>query len=166
MRRNAVKLADEDEGTNSPPEEANGEVSLGPLTDFIGFHLRLAQDASFRAFARHSGQRRIKPGRFAALLVIHHNPGISQIALSRAIARDKSTVTPLVQELLRLGLVKRRQSASDRRSVTLTLTSAGRKMLDDLLAHAREHDRQLDDIVGNGKAEFIRLLKRVADSLG
>jgi DNA-binding MarR family transcriptional regulator len=166
MPRAAPKLA-EDKGVGPvPPADTNGNVRLGPLGDFIGFHLRLAQDASFRAFARHSGQRRIKPGRFAALMVIHHNPGISQIALSRAIARDKSTVTPLVQELRRLGLVRRRQSANDRRSVTLTLTAAGEAMLDDLLAHAREHDRKLDEIVGIKKAEFIRLLKKVADSLG
>ena len=32
------------------------------------------------------------------MMVIHNNPGISQVALGRAIARDKSTVTPLIQD--------------------------------------------------------------------
>jgi DNA-binding MarR family transcriptional regulator len=165
MSRTANKRAESAGRGNSVAIESNSEVRLGPLVDFIGFHLRLAQDASFRAFARHSGQKRIKPGRFAALTVIHHNPGITQVALSRAIARDKSTVTPLVQELHRLGLIKRRPSASDRRSVVLTLTAAGETMLDDLMTHAREHDRKLDGIVGAKKPEFIRLLRKVADSL-
>ena len=147
-------------------EPARGEeVILGPLAALIGFNLRLAQDASFRAFARHAGQKGLKPGRFAAMMVIHHNPGITQAALGRAIARDKSTVTPLIQELLRRDLVDRQPSRADRRSVRLTLTKAGEAMLADLLQHAEEHDHKLDALVGGSKREFLHLLKKVADGL-
>jgi DNA-binding MarR family transcriptional regulator len=143
----------------------NGDAPLGLLGEFIGFHLRLAQDASFRAFARHAGLRDLKPGRFAAMMVIHNNPGISQIELSRAIARDKSSVTPLIQDLERHDFVKRAQSKTDRRSVTLTLTRTGETMLRRLLVHAVDHDRKLDAIVGSAKPELIRLLKKIADAL-
>ena len=141
------------------------EVRLGPLRAFVAFHLRLAQDASFRSFARHTGRRNLKPGRFAAMMVIHNNPGISQVALGRAISRDKSTVTPLIQELDRQGLVRRRRSTSDRRSITLTLTRSGEATLADLLVHARAHDRRLDAIVGKRKTEFLELLRKIADAL-
>jgi DNA-binding MarR family transcriptional regulator len=143
----------------------NGQVRLGVLGDWIGFHLRLAQDASFRAFAKHTGQPHMKPGRFAAMMVIHNNPGITQGALGRAIARDKSTVTPLVQELHRHGLVRRSPSTADRRSITLTLTRAGEAMLADLRAHARAHDRRLDGIVGKRKTALIVLLRKITDAL-
>jgi DNA-binding MarR family transcriptional regulator len=143
----------------------NGDVRLGALADWIGFHLRLAQDASFRAFAKHSGQPHLKPGRFAAMMVIRNNPGITQTALGRAISRDKSTVTPLVQELHRHGLVRRRPSTVDRRSMTLTLTRAGEATLADLLVHARVHDRRLDAIVGKRKAALIALLRKITDGL-
>jgi DNA-binding MarR family transcriptional regulator len=143
----------------------NETVRLGPLGAFIGFHLRLAQDASFRSFAKHTGRRHLKPGRFAAMMVIHNNPGITQVALGRAISRDKSTVTPLIQELQRQGLVRRRRSSADRRSITLELTRAGEATLDDLLVHARAHDRRLDVIVGKRKAEFLELLRKIADAL-
>jgi DNA-binding MarR family transcriptional regulator len=143
----------------------NGQVRLGVLGDWIGFHLRLAQDASFRAFAKHTGQPHMKPGRFAAMMVIHNNPGITQGALGRAIARDKSTVTPLVQELHRHGLVRRSPSTADRRSITLTLTRAGEAVLADLRAHARAHDRRLDGIVGKRKTALIVLLRKITDAL-
>jgi DNA-binding MarR family transcriptional regulator len=143
----------------------NGQVRLGVLGDWIGFHLRLAQDASFRAFAKHTGQPHLKPGRFAAMMVIHNNPGITQGALGRAIARDKSTVTPLVQELHRHGLVRRSPSTADRRSITLTLTRAGEAMLADLRAHAHAHDRRLDGIVGKRKTALIVLLRKITDAL-
>ena len=140
-------------------------IRLGSLGDYVGFHLRMAQDASFRAFARHTGVRDLKPGRFAAMTVIANNPGITQAGLGRAIARDKSSVTPLIQELEQRGLVERRRSASDRRSITLSLTASGEEALRRLTAHAVEHDRKLDAIVGRRKPEFIELLKKIADDL-
>lgn len=149
----------------SQRSEPNGEVRLGVLADWIGFHLRLAQDASFRAFARHSGQPHLKPGRFAAMMVIHNNPGITQSALGRTISRDKSTVTPLIQDLQRHGFVRRRPSETDRRSMTLELTRSGEAMLAKLLLHARAHDRQLDAIVGKRKADLIALLRKIVDTL-
>ena len=146
------------------PGGADG-TRLGVLGDYIGFHLRMAQDASFRAFARHTGVRDLKPGRFAALTVIANNPGITQAELGRVIARDKSSVTPLIQEMERRGLVARQRSPTDRRSITLTRTAAGWEALKRLTMHAVEHDRQLDAIVGRHKAEFINLLKKIADNL-
>jgi DNA-binding MarR family transcriptional regulator len=160
-RRGAKSTVDADRDT----PQAGDEVVIGVLDDLLGFHLRQAHDASFRAFARYSGDPRLKPGRFAAMMVIHNNPGITQVALSRAIARDKSSITPLIQELQRLGLVNRRPSARDRRSTTLRLTAAGERMLADLLDHAEAHDRQLDSVVGDRKPELIALLKRITEAL-
>ena len=140
-------------------------MHLGPLRNFIAFHLRLAQDASFRSFAQNAGRRRWGPGNFAAMMVIRKNPGITQVALGRAISRDKSTVTPLIQELQRRGLVSRRRSASDRRSITLELTRAGEATLEDLLVHARAHNRRLDTILGKQKGAFLEQLRKIADEL-
>ena len=111
-------------------------VSLGTLDDAIGFHLRRAQDASFRAFARRAGQHDLKPGHFAALLVIVNNPGIGQGALGVATARDKSSVTPIIQTLFKRGLIDRRTSAVDRRRIQLSITGPGRALLRRLARHA------------------------------
>jgi DNA-binding MarR family transcriptional regulator len=70
-----------------------------------------------------------------------------------------------VRQLERGGLVKRQPSRTDRRSVSLTLTRDGDRMLRRLLAHAGEHDRRLDAVVGAAKPELIRLLKMIADRL-
>lgn len=151
-------------GSRARPS-ARDNTRLGQLDEFIGFHLRLAQDASFRTFARHTGVRGLKPGRFAAMMIIRNNPGITQAALSRAIARDKSSVTPLIQELDRTGLVKRRQSRGDRRSLSLTLTRQGEMVLRRMLVHAEAHDRRLDEIVGPDKRKLLRLLKKIVGRL-
>jgi len=145
--------------------KAGGEIKFGVLTELLGFHLRQANDASFRAFASQTGDPHIKPGRFASMMVMHNNPGITQVGLSRAIARDKSSVTPLIQELHRLGLVIRKPSPRDRRSTTLRLSAAGERVLADLLERAREHDRQLNLIVGDKKDDLIGMLRRITEAL-
>ena len=151
--------------TRRAPAAPRAAVRLGLLDEFVGFYLRQAQDASFRAFSKLVGLHGLKPGRFAAMMLIQNNPGISQVALAKAIARDKSTVTPLIQEFIEQGLVARHQSTVDRRSFTLSLTPAGEAMLRDLERHASAHDRKIDRIVGKQKAEFIRLLKKISDEL-
>lgn len=148
----------------APPAEA---LQLGPLADFIGFHLRLAQEASFQAFARRVRGFAMRPGRFALLALIGQNSGLSQTALGRAAGRDKSSLTPALNDLVQRSLVKRQRVARDRRSYALSLTPKGEKLLDELFVHARAHDRQLDEIVGiDGKAELVRALRRIALELG
>jgi len=140
-------------------------VSIGTLDHAIGFHLRLAQDASFRAFALRAGQHGLKPGHFATILVIVNNPGIGQGALGRAIARDKSSVTPIIQTLFKRGLIDRKTSAVDRRRIELSVTRSGRALLRRLTPHVRYHDRKLDAIVGADKALLLGLLRRIANEI-
>ncbi|MBP1852087.1 MarR family winged helix-turn-helix transcriptional regulator [Rhizobium halophytocola] len=144
----------------------DSQIRLGPLDSFIGFNLRMAQNASFDVYAQHAHAEHMRPGRFASLMIIDQNPGLTQAELGQATARDKSSITPLVKGLERDGLIERRPSAQDRRSVTLRLTDAGREVLTSLLAHAEEHDRKLDRLVGaDNKAEFLRLLKKITTEL-
>lgn len=152
-------VSSDNDGTAGSEERA---LDLGPLTGFIGFALRNAQESSFRAFARLDETGGLKPGRFAALMVIRHNPGLTQRELGAAIARDKSTVTPLIQDLLRLGLISRSPAKEDRRRNSLRLTAKGEATLGELEKHARAHDDRLDAIVGGHKALFLELLHRVA----
>lgn len=142
-------------------------LDLGLLTDFVGFHLRLAQEASFRAFARRVANPHLKPGRFALLAIIGQNAGLTPTALSRVSGRDKSSITPALRDLETRGLVRRRAVPSDRRSCTLALTPAGAAMLRDMTVHARAHDAELDAIIGaENKAQFLDLLKRITRTLG
>jgi DNA-binding MarR family transcriptional regulator len=161
-----VRVVDRPRRIATRREAAAPAVDLGALKDFIGFNLRLAQDVSFRAFAKRTGLRHLRPGRFAALMVLRDNPDITPGALGRAIARDKSSVTPLLQDLQRKGLVKRKRSRTDRRSVSLNLTPAGQRLLRQLIVHARAHDERLDAIAGDAKAAFVAILQRIADDFG
>lgn len=142
-------------------------LDYGPLAHWVGFHLRMAQTAAFQAFARETGGYDIRPGRFAVLMLIGKNPGISQTALSRANGRDKSTLTPALNDLTRRGLVSRTRPTSDRRSYRLNLTPAGEAMLRSLTEGAVRHERNLDRVIGTrDRARFLAILRRLMTELG
>lgn len=144
-------------------EGAAEPVDFGPLQHWVGFNLRLAQEAAFQAFSRRSQAIGEHPGRFATLTLIARNPGISQTVLSQASGRDKSSVTPVIEDLVRRGLVARERTRDDRRAYRLTLTAAGRKTLTELMRCARRHERNLDAVIGRGaRKRFLATLKKIA----
>jgi DNA-binding MarR family transcriptional regulator len=137
-------------------------VRFGPLADWVGFNLRMAQESAFDAFSHLSREIGESPGRFATLTLIAENPGISQSTLGQAAGRDKSSLTPVLDDLVRRGLIARARADHDRRTYRLTLTAAGEKTLARLMACARRHERNLDRIIGpRERARFIETLKRV-----
>jgi DNA-binding MarR family transcriptional regulator len=139
-------------------------VDYGPLADWVGFNLRMAQAAAFQAFSRLAQEVGSRPGRFATLMLIGRNPGISQTALSRANGRDKSSLTPVLNDLERRGLVLRLRTSADQRAYRLSLTPAGRRLLDELTRCARAHERNLDRVIGARERDgFVRVLKKIAE---
>ena len=138
-------------------------IRLGPLEYWIGFNLRMAQEATFQAFSRRSLEIGENPGRFATLTLIGRNPGISQTELSHANGRDKSSLTPVVEDLVRRGLVVRERMDHDRRAYSLNLTPDGKKALTMLTRCARRHERNLDRVIGmRDRKRFLQLLKKIA----
>jgi DNA-binding MarR family transcriptional regulator len=147
-------------------KEPSGGVDYGPLADWLGFHLRLAQIASFQAFANEAQEVDLSPGRFALLLLIGRNPGISQTALSRAHGSDKSTLTPALNDLKRRGLISRSRLKRDRRSYQLALTPAGHQLLARLTACASRHEQNLDRIIGaRDRGRLLQLLRKLYTEL-
>lgn len=155
-RRSGGRLAKNGEAARDP-------IDFGPLAHWIGFNLRMAQESTFQAFSHLSKEVGESPGRFATLTIIARNPGISQTELSQASGRDKSSITPVIEDLVRRGLVERKRVRSDRRAWRLTLTSSGKKTLATLMRCARTHERNLDRIIGRSeRTRFLAILKKLA----
>jgi DNA-binding MarR family transcriptional regulator len=152
-----------DKETNGATPPSGDAVAFGPLADWVGFNLRMAQASAFQAFSHLSREIGERPGRFATLMLIGQNPGISQTALSRANGRDKSSLTPVLEDLVRRGLVQRQRMRGDRRTYRLKLTTLGERTLDQLVACAKRHEKNLDRIIGaKNRTNFLRILKRIA----
>jgi DNA-binding MarR family transcriptional regulator len=144
-------------------KSAAESINFGPLEYWVGFNLRMAQESAFQAFSRRSLEIGESPGRFATLTIISRNPGISQTELSHAAGRDKSSLTPVVEDLVRRGLVERKRMNHDRRTYRLNVTPAGKRTLTMMTRCARQHERVLDHIIGTrDRKRFLQILKRIA----
>ena len=148
-------------GTGGRRRGRNGEaiglsVNFGPLAHWVGFNLRMAQEAAFQAFSHLSQEIGESPGRFATLTLIARNPGISQTELSLANGRDKSSLTPVVEDLVKRGLVERKRMDSDRRTYRLNLTPSGKRVLTMLTRCARRHERNLDRLAFCSPRALVR----------
>ena len=142
------------------------ETNLGWLGGTVGYHLRTAQEAAFEAFASEANASDARPWRFAILLLIDANPGITQRDLAAAVRRKTSSLTPALNQLVRQGYVIRDTVKTDRRAYALKLTTAGKGALSQLLASAVKHEREVERLVGQANcSQFINILKRIAEGL-
>ena len=87
---------------------------------------------------------------------------LSMSAIGKVLGVAKSNLTPIVDALVRKGLVARNIDASDRRVIHISLTSKGQKFMDEGKKRAKEdlrklfghlNDRDLRALV----ASFVRL---------
>jgi DNA-binding MarR family transcriptional regulator len=152
-----------DEGETTAPQSAGSKPS--GFTDTIAFQLRLAQAASFQAYSERAAEPGLRPGRYAILHFIAEHPGIGQTGLSRAVGRDKTTLTPTLADLERRGLIVRAPDPKDGRARRLSLTAAGNAQLARLAHHASAHNRRIDEILGADRDVLLRLLVRLIEGL-
>lgn len=137
-------------------------LAFGVLPDLVGYHLRIAQIATFRDFADSLGEYDITPSLFGTLVVIEANHGLKQSELARAIQLDRSTVVTVIDKLERRGLVARRRAASDRRSNALELTPRGARLLAELKTRVDSHEARLREPFSEAeRRELVRLLGKV-----
>ncbi len=129
-------------------------VSFGWLEQSLAFRLRRANEASFNALVG-STQGDLNFGFMAVLTLVAENPGINQQMLSRAIKRDKSTLTTKIKTLEDLNLLTRTRDPVDKRNYIVNLTPKGVGEFDRLRARARAHDRALLNLVGADQSQIV-----------
>jgi DNA-binding MarR family transcriptional regulator len=78
-----------------------------------------------------------------------------------------SNATRTCDRLVRAGLLDRRTSTRDRRHLAMTLTPAGRRLVDRVLRYRRQRVvRLLDRMAANDRAALVRSLEALAEAAG
>lgn len=137
-------------------------ISLGPLGDLAGYHLRRASGVFGNDFPRAMAGTGLRQVLFGILSVVAANPGISQGAAGRTLGIQRPNMVSLINELVDAGLIDRRTAQEDRRAFALTITDAGSDALADGIERIREHEqRLLADLDADERRTLIDLLKRI-----
>ena len=139
------------------------EVDLGPLPELTGYVLRRAQLAVFQDFFAAFAPFDVRPAQFSVLTVIERNPGLTQSQVAEALGIKRTNFVGMLDELERRGLAERRQTARDKRSYALHLTTEGAALMRRLKPVLKAHESRMVGKVGeDGRAALIALLREIA----
>ena len=99
------------------------------LLEMPGHLIRRLHQISFALFLDQAKAFGITPVQYAALVAIGSHPGIDQTALCNIIAFDRTTIGGVVGRLEKKQLIRRLDGARDRRTKSLSITPAGRRLI-------------------------------------
>ena len=96
---------------------------------------------------------------YIVMLALWEHGELSAGALGAKVALDSGTLVPLVRKLTASGLVERRRSPADDRSVLISLTTVGRN----LSKRARSVNEQIACAIQCTDAQFQVLMRSLKD---
>ncbi len=132
------------------------------LIDMPGHLIRRLQQIAFALFLDQAEAFDFTPVQYAALYAVNNNPGIDQTTLCNAVALDRSTIGDVVGRLEKKRLIKRRNGPLDRRTKSLTITPAGRRLLRDIEPAVQSTQRLiLAPLKPNQRSAFMTMLKHL-----
>ncbi|MGI5243243.1 MarR family winged helix-turn-helix transcriptional regulator [Dactylosporangium sp. CA-139066] len=98
---------------------------------------------------------------YVVLHLVHSQPQVRVLDLCRQIAVAKATLSDILTRLSRRGLISRERPLSDRRTVVLSCTPAGRDLLTETAAAMRTADAAYvhanDDLIALCAALGVRI---------
>ena len=132
------------------------------LEERPGHLIRRLQQISFAIFMDQARDFDVTPVQYAAIFVINNHSGIDQTELCNIIALDRSTIGDVVTRLEKKKLIKRRHGPFDRRTKSLYITAAGRRLIRDIEPAVRATQRLiLAPLKPAERHAFMQMLKRL-----
>ena len=134
------------------------------LETFPGHGIRRLQQIAVSVFTQRAQVCGVTPVQFAVLQVLEQMPGIDQRTLAQEVGFDKATIGGVIDRLEARELLIRTQTPKDRRVRLLTLTEAGKELLQTLMPIALQaQQHMLDPLSPTERQEFIQLMKRMLE---
>lgn len=130
-------------------------VNFGVLDRMLGYKLRRAQLTFFSSFSAACSDLGVSPGLFGVLVVVKENPGLTQTAVAKALANDRSAMVGAVDKLEQMNVIERRPSKKDRRSYALFLTPYGLEFYEKLTRRVYDQEERLYKLLNPGEKELL-----------
>ena len=124
--------------------------------------LRATNTVSSQAM-RHLDAQGLTPSQFAVLEALYHVGPMCLSDLARKILRTSGNLTMVVDNLEKSGMVKRVQSATDRRYVSVEITEKGRALIAKIFP---EHAEQVAEVMSRLTAQEQETLRELCRKLG
>ena len=146
------------------PNLAHEDLSLGALSELVGYHIAQAAVTTTAMFKRHIGQPHdLRKVECSVLLLVLANGPLSPKRLARALALSAPQLTLLLDRLQARGLLIRECNLADRRSQNIVLTDAGLRVAKASVAATASMEAELRERLSTAeRLMLVELLRKVA----
>ncbi|AUM75280.1 MarR family winged helix-turn-helix transcriptional regulator [Paracoccus jeotgali] len=146
--------------------QPEGETEAGGfLHDYTLFLMAMASAHVSAGFHRIAAEQGLSVPEWRVLACLHDRNTASMTELARLSLMEQSRLTHLIGRMQARGLVSRKRSSQNRRSVQVRLTPEGATLAADLVAQAKAHEgvAVTERLGEDGRAQFHALLRRLID---
>ncbi|HWL31627.1 MAG TPA: MarR family winged helix-turn-helix transcriptional regulator [Xanthobacteraceae bacterium] len=145
---------------------ANGQAVDFSLGGSIGYLVRDANRAFQRLLEKRIAPHGVTRGQWYFLRVLWAEDGLSQRELSARVGMMEPTTVIALRGMEKVGLVRRKRSATDKRVTKVYLTAKSRRLRDRLLQVSQGvNDQGVEGITEAELARLRRLLVRMTRNL-
>lgn len=131
------------------------------LQDSMGFLINKLAHKMATGLDSRLKEHGVTISQWTILAVLWKHEGIAQVEIQQHLAIEGSTVTGIIQRMIREGLIQRKVDPEDRRVQRVYLTDKGRALEEKLVIEAMTVNQQaLQGLSEDEQAFFMRLLKR------
>jgi DNA-binding MarR family transcriptional regulator len=139
---------------------------MGPLDSYLPYLLNRAGARIASAFGEEMRPLGATLQIWRVLAALREKDGQRMGGLSRTTSIEVSTLTRLVDNMEKMGLVGRRRDAEDARAVALHVTAAGRRLTKRILPIAERYEAVALEGFTPAEAEVLRqALRRLYDNM-
>ena len=140
------------------------KLPIDGLEDLPGHYIRRLQQIAVGIFLDEMADVNITPVQFALLFAASRQAGLDQRTLAARIGLDTSTIGAVVDRLESRELIERKVSPDDKRVRLLSVTPAGKKLLEGVMpAILRAQERMLAPLPKAERPKFIAMVKRIVE---
>lgn len=154
--------ADTAPDTGALDDAALGDWSRTDLHERPGVLIRRMHQIHMALFSHECAGEGITPVQYSVLTALYHMGPSEQIAVSRAVGLDRTSTADVMRRLEQRKLVRRRVSATDRRSKITSLTDVGQTLLTRIEASAaRAHARTIAPLTPAEQDQLMTHMKKI-----
>ncbi len=118
-------------------------VSDESLTLLVGYNIKRVSNVIQSDLAKTLKPLDLRMITFTTLVLIVDNPGIRQSQLAASLSIERPNFVVIIDELVRRGLVTRKQDPSDRRAYGLYISTAGQRLHKVAIRAVQSHENSL-----------------------
>lgn len=138
-----------------PLGDLEGSVEECNVREIIGYQIGLTAQ-----LGRNRINRKLKPLGIAVeqltiLAFLHKYPELSQNDLGKKVGKDKTTITRMLEALVKKGLIRKEPDRNDRRVFLSYLTQEGEEVLEAALPISKEVTEEYRRLLNDDEREHL-----------